>query len=133
MLAFHLQVLLGFFKHFSIEFLSFLEVFLSELRAQFNLIVEHFPDLLNLLYLDLLLLLDLLFVQLLSELLDFAPLIVTNVGWHVLNLQFLSVFLLSDLDMRRIATEFSGDFSCSISILLLALTRLCLIFSLMTW
>ena len=85
LLALNLQVFLGLFEHFSVKLLSFLEVFRSELLPQLDLIVEYFPDLLDLLYLNLLLLLELLFVQLLSELLDFAPLVITYVRRHVFN------------------------------------------------
>ena len=72
-------------------------------------------------------------MQFLSELLNFAPLIITDVWWHVLDLQFCAVLLLTDLDML-IATEFSWDLSCSIWLLvrLMFLIRLCIYSSWLT-
>ena len=79
LLALNLQVFLGLLHHFHLKFLSFLQVFRSELLPQLDLIVEHRSHLLNLLHLNLLLLLELLLVQPLAELLDLAPLVVANV------------------------------------------------------
>ena len=104
-----------------LKFLPFLQVFRSELLPQLDLIIEHRSYLLHLLHLDLLLLLELLFVQLLAELLDLAPLIVANVRRHVLDLQLLAILLLADLD-RMLSAQLGGHLS-SISLLLRIVLR----------
>ena len=129
MLALNFQVLLGFLHHFPLEFLSFLLVFLSELLPQLDLVIEHLSYLLHLLHLNLLLLLQLLFVQFLSELLDLAPLIVANVRRHVLDLHFLSILLLADLD-RMLSAQLGGHLSSSSLLLRIVLSWLRVKFSL---
>ena len=86
LLALNLEFLLSGVQELAIEVFLFLDVFGAELLTKAHLLVKHVLDLPTFLLHQLLLLLELLFVEALAELLDFAPLVVADVRGHVLYL-----------------------------------------------
>jgi hypothetical protein len=83
--AFNFHLFLSSIKQFFIEIHSFFLIFFTKFLSQFDLLVKYISDLCLSLCMHGLLLFDLLFVELLAELLDLSPLVVTDVRRHVFN------------------------------------------------
>jgi len=83
--TFNLHLFLSSIEEFFIEILSVFLIFLAKFLSKFDLLIKYISDLCLSLRVHGLLLFDLLFVELLAELLDLTPLIVTDVRRQVFN------------------------------------------------
>ena len=89
LLAFDLQFFLGLIQDLTVEVLLLLDGLFAKLGSQFDLLVEHVTHLPNSIVVIGFLLPLLFLVEFLAELLDLAPLVVADIGGHVLNLDRL--------------------------------------------
>ena len=120
--ALNFDAFLGLFENLFIEVFPLLQRLLSELSAQFDLLIENLSHLLHFVHLHLLLLLNLLFMQSLAELLNLSPLVFANVRRHVLDFHAcVPIFPLPNLDL---VAHFSG--ACLALLLVLGLRVLSL-------
>ena len=91
LLHFHLllgldfQLFFGLVQDALVEVLALLQLLLTLLLPQFNLLLQHLANLLHFLLLQLLLPLLLLLMHALSEFLNFAPLVLTDVRGNVVD------------------------------------------------
>ena len=91
MLALDLELFPGLVENALIKVFTLLRCLIAKLLPEFDLLVQHVFDLLDTILLLLFLLADLLLVQLLAELLNFAPLVLANIRRQVVYLAFSAV------------------------------------------